>query len=100
MELDTLVIALRNAYAVSPVDHGTLGCSIDLRAAEDPWRIQDVRIFGRPPSCTMAARHVSIDYELKKAAAGALVDGTARLPSLFEPIHVANAICASGEDVG
>jgi hypothetical protein len=100
LELDTLVIALRNAYGVSPVYQGALGCSIDPRVAEDPWRIQDVRIFGMPPSCTMAARHVNIDYELKKAAAGILVDGTVRLPSLFELKRVANAICASGEEVG
>lgn len=100
VELESLVVALRNAYAVSAVYHGAPGCSIDPRPGDDPWRIQDVRVFGMPISCSMAARQVSIDYELKKAAAGIPVEGTKLLPSMFELKREADALCSRTSDSG
>jgi hypothetical protein len=100
IKLESLVSALRNAYMVSTVYHGAPGCSIDPRPGDDPWRIQDVRVFGMPVSCSMAARHVSLDYELKKAAAGIPIGGTKLLPSIFELKREADALCGrtSGSD--
>ena len=84
LHLDDVAVALRNAYQVSAAYQGVLGCTIDPWAgAEDPWRIQRVTVFGMPPTVRMAARHVLVDFELKKVSAGLLllVQG---VPSLHE----------------
>jgi hypothetical protein len=84
LHVDDLAVALRNAYQVSAAYQGVLGCTIDPWAgAEDPWRIQQVTVFGMPPSVRMAARHVFIDFELKKVSAGLLLLARG-VPSLHE----------------
>jgi hypothetical protein len=71
IELDDLALALRSAYRVSETYNDAPGVSIDPRRGEsEPWSVQDVRVFGLPDDCAMAARFVALDYELKKAAAG------------------------------
>jgi hypothetical protein len=84
IELDALAVSLRNAFGTSDEYEGVLGCTIDPRAGDDPWRIQDVRVFGMPHDCSMAARHVSVDYELKKVSAGLSGKGAPILASLFD----------------
>jgi hypothetical protein len=86
--IDDLAIALRSAFQAGPRYQEPIGCSIDPReGADDPWRIQAASIFGMEPS-EMAARHVAIDYELKKASLGltvlkpgmpSLMDGAGRI---------------------
>lgn len=81
--LADLVVALRNAYQVSPDYQGTPGCTIDpWPGSQDPWHIQQVRVFGMP-KVTMAARHIAIDLELKKVSAGILSLGE-KVPSLYQ----------------
>jgi len=71
--IDDVAIALRSAYRAGPQYQEPIGCSIDPReGADDPWRMQAATIFGMEPS-EMAARHVAIDYELKKASLGLTV---------------------------
>jgi hypothetical protein len=92
IHLDDLVVALRNAFQVSPAYQGVLGCTIDpWSESKDPWRVQQVKVFGMPASVAMAARHVAIDYELKKVSAGILaLEG---VPSLWEMTHLASPLC-------
>jgi len=85
---------------VGSVERGAPGCSIDPRPGEDPWSIQDVTVFGIPPRSSMAARFVSLDYELKKAGAGITMDGTKLLPSLFDLKRDAQALCTRAPDAG
>jgi len=76
LHLDDLLVALRNAYQVSSEYQGEPGCTIDpMHEQEDPWRLQRVEVFGMPGTgstggALMAARHVAIDYHLKKVSAG------------------------------
>jgi hypothetical protein len=94
LHVDDLAIALRSAYRTGPEYQEAPGCSIDPReGAEDPWQMQKVRVFGMPFSCPMALRHVSVDYELKKASLGLTVL-KAGLPSLFETGSDPISICA------
>jgi hypothetical protein len=84
LHLDNVVVALRKAYQVSDAYQGVLGCTIDPWAGtEDPWRIQRVTVFGMPPTVHMAARHVLVDFELKKVSAGLLLLAQG-VPSLHE----------------
>ena len=97
LELETLVIALRNAFQVSPAYEGVLGCTIDpWVGSKDPWRIQEVKVFGMPATVTMAARHVAIDYELKKVSAGLL--SVAGVPSQWEMTRLASPLCEGSAD--
>lgn len=97
VDLESLVIALRNAYQVSPAYQGVLGCTIDPSVgAEDPWRIQQVKVLGMPATVTMAARHVAIDYELKKVSAGIL--SFAGVPSQWEMTRSASPLCEGPMD--
>lgn len=81
IHVDDLMVALRSAWPASSAHEAwePVGCTIDPRAgAEDPWAIQDVRVFGQPCvaetaaliSSRMAQRHVLLDYEMKRAGAG------------------------------
>jgi len=73
VHIDDLVIALRSAFKAGPRYQEPIGCSIDPREGEaDPWQMQKVSTFGMEDS-RMAARHVAIDYELKKASLGLTV---------------------------
>jgi len=83
IEVDDLVVALRNVEQVSPEYEGTPGCTIDPIPGSDPWREQEVHVFGMPASAPMGARHVAIDYEMKKISAG-LFSVHPSVPSLFE----------------
>lgn len=92
VDLETLVIALRNAFQVSPSYQGVIGCSIDPWAgSKDPWRIQQVRVFSMPAT-KMAYRHVSIDFELKKVSSGVLSLGEG-IPSLYQMTRSASPLC-------
>lgn len=84
IDLDSLVVALRNGFDAGEAYHGDPGCSIDPIPGDDPFRVQKVSIFGVPNDCTMAARHVALDYELKRAGAGIQGEDGQLLPSLFE----------------
>jgi hypothetical protein len=98
LHLEDLVISLRNAYQVSPAYQGTLGCSIDARVgAVQPWRIQAVSVFGMPATTMMAARHVTLDYELKKVSAGLVALGEG-MPSLYELARAATPLCEGALD--
>jgi hypothetical protein len=68
---------------VSPEYEGAPGCTIDPIPGTDPWREQAVHVFGMPASAHMGARHVAIDYEMKKISAG-LLPVHPSVPSLFE----------------
>lgn len=93
MELDDLAIALRSAYHAGPQYQEPIGCTIDPReGADDPWTMQKARSFGIEPSA-MAARHVAVDYEMKKASLG-LIALKPGMPSLIE-YEDAVADCAS-----
>jgi len=71
--VDDLAIALRSAFHAGSAYQEPIGCTIDPReGAEDPWTMQVARTFGIEPSA-MAARHVAIDYEMKKASLGLVV---------------------------
>jgi hypothetical protein len=83
IEFDAFVVALRNAYGAGDAYQGDPGCSVDPIPGEDPFRIQKVSVFGMP-DCTMAARDVSLDYELKRAGAGIQGEDGKLLPSAFE----------------
>jgi hypothetical protein len=93
IHLDDLVVALRNAYQVSPAYRGTLGCTIDpMVGSTDPWRMQEVQVFGMPATAPMGARHVALDYELKKVSAGLLSIGK-DIPGIFEMMRSARPLC-------
>ncbi len=70
LDLENLTIALRNAFGVSRDYSGAIGCTIDPRPGPDPWKTQDVKVFGGPRGSRMAALDVQIDYELKRVGAG------------------------------
>jgi hypothetical protein len=94
IHLDDLAIAFRHAYQVSAVYSAPPGCSIDLMTdTEDPWRIQKTVVLGMPAYTTMAARHIAIDYELKRVSAGIVLleDG---MPSLYDLIKSKFPLCA------
>jgi len=94
LHIDDLAIALRSAYRTGPEYQEAPGCSIDPReGAEDPWQMQKVRVFGMPFTCPMALRHVTVDYELKKASIGLTVL-KAGVPALFETASDPIAACA------
>jgi len=95
IETDCLVVALRNAYKVSPVYNGAPGCTINPRPGDDPWTIQRVRVFGMPANCRMAARHVALDYELKKIGAAVIKEPEIR--SAFEILRT-SAVCEERQD--
>jgi hypothetical protein len=100
LELDDLLVTLRNAYAVAPEYHGAIGCTIDpTPGVSDPWRVQIAKVFGMPDTAPMGARHVAIDYELKKIAAG-LFPLEPRMPSVFEAARSAAAPCQAGHEKG
>jgi hypothetical protein len=85
LDLDDWLVALRNAsYAAGPDYDGVPGCTIDPSpGAADPWRIQEAKVFGMPRTAPMGARHVAIDYEMKKLAAG-LLAVSPRVQSVYE----------------
>jgi hypothetical protein len=94
LHLDDLAVAFRNAYQVGPAYQGVPGCTIDpWPGTSDPWRIQMVQVFGMPAVAPMAARHVALDYELKRVSSGlvALGDG---ITSLYELTRSAIPPCA------
>jgi hypothetical protein len=97
IELEVLVIALRNAFAVGNEYKGDPGCSIDPIPGEDPFRVQKVRVIGVPKDCVMAARHVRLDYELKRAGAGIPEPDGKILPSAFELADSDGPCVASGD---
>jgi len=71
--IDDMAVTLRSAFRAGPQYQEPIGCTIDPReGADDPWTLQAARTFGIEPS-TMAARHVAIDYEMKKASLGLVV---------------------------
>jgi hypothetical protein len=83
ISLEDLIVALSNAYQM-PSYQGMLGCTIDpWSGSQDPWRIQQLRIFGMPATVAMATRHVAIDFALKKASTGIVSLGNG-VPSLYE----------------
>jgi len=84
IDFDSFAVALRNAHGAGDAYHGDPGCSIDPIPGDDPFRVQKVSVFGVPNDCTMAARHVALDYELKRAGAGIQGEDGKLLPSLFE----------------
>lgn len=84
IEMDAFVVALRNAFGAGSDYQGDPGCSIDPIPGEDPFRIQKVSVFGVPKDCVMAARHVALDYELKRVGAGIQGEDGKILPSAFE----------------
>lgn len=96
MEVDDLVVALRNAQQVGPEYDGAPGCTIDPIPGSDPWRVQAVKVFGMPASAPMGARHVAIDYEMKKIAAGLFTVPSA--PSLFDGGRSGGPCRAVGSD--
>jgi hypothetical protein len=99
IHLDDVSIAIRNAYQVSAAYQGAPGCTIDpWPEAQDPWRIQMVKILGMPPSA-MADRHVSLDYELKRVSAGLSAPGNG-ITSLYEMARMAAPPCAEGAKAG
>jgi hypothetical protein len=70
LQLDDLVVALRNAYQVEDFQ-GVLGVTIDpTPGAADPWLVQSAKILGMPHTTRMGARQLAIDYELKRVSAG------------------------------
>jgi hypothetical protein len=94
LHIDDLAVALRSAYQTGPEYGEAPGCSIDPReGAADPWSMQKVRVLGMPFSCPMALRHVSVDYELKKASLGLTVLKPG-LPALFQSMSDPIAACA------
>lgn len=95
--LDDVVVVLRNAYQVSAVYQGVLGCTIDpWTGSKDPWRIQQVKVFGMPATAMMAARQVATDYELKKIGAGILpLDG---ISSQWEMMRSTSPLCEGPAD--
>lgn len=92
---DCFVVALRNAYKVSAQYQGAPGCTIDPIPGNDPWTIQEVKVLGMPADCPMAARHVALDYELKKV--GASVVKVPGIRSTFELLQSA-AVCDSARE--
>lgn len=93
LSVDDLAIALRSAFKVSPSYQDAPGCSIDpWLGAQDPWRIQRVRVLGMPASA-MAARHVAVDYALKQASAG-LISLEPEFPSLYAMARSSTTPCA------
>jgi hypothetical protein len=93
LHLDDLVVALRHAYQVDAAYQGVPGCTIDpWVGANDPWRIQRVVVTGMPPHVPMAARHVAIDYALKKVSAG-IMALTHDVTSLYALHRAANPLC-------
>ena len=103
LELDDLLVALRNAYEVSEDYAGTPGCTIDPDPqAKDPWRIQIGKVFGMPNTARMGGRHLAVDYELKRVAAG-----LTRLPqkgievrSVFELALADKPVCETSDGPG
>jgi hypothetical protein len=94
LHLDDLAVALRNAYQVSSTYAGAPGCTIDpWPGGQDPWQIQAVQVFGMPASTAMAARHVALDYELKRVSAGIVSLGD-RVPSLYDLSRSTEPPCA------
>lgn len=83
IEVDDVVVALRNAEQIGPEYEGVPGCTIDPIPGADPWREQSVRVFGMPASAPMGVRHVAIDYEMKRISAG-LVTVHSSVPSIFD----------------
>lgn len=97
LHLEDLVVALRNAYQVNAAYHGVPGCTIDpWTGADDPWRIQRVAVSGMP-RVGMSARHVAIDYALKKVSAGIVALGNG-VPSLYALRRAADPLCAGPHD--
>lgn len=98
LDLESLVVALRNAYRVSPAYQGAPGCTIDPWTGEgDPWAIQRVTVTGMPPRLAMAARHVALDYELKKVSAGIVALGHG-VTSLYELRRDTAPLCAAQQE--
>jgi hypothetical protein len=99
LHIDDVAVALRNAYQdqLNNTYQGVIGCTIDpLVGAQDPWRIQKVQVFGMPPTATMAARHITIDYELKKVSAGLL--SFAGVLSQWEMTRAASPLCEGSSE--
>lgn len=93
LDVSDLAVALRHAYRTGAEYNGDPGCTIDPReGADDPFRIQVVKVFAIPRNCPMAARFVTLDYELKKVSSGILaVDSEVR--SLFDLRRTASGLC-------
>ncbi|MCX6630244.1 MAG: hypothetical protein NTW28_21710, partial [Candidatus Solibacter sp.] len=97
MELDDLLVALRNAFRVSAEYQEPIGCTIDpIPGARDPWEIQSVRVLGMPFGAPMGDRHVEIDYELKRVGAG-LKNLGPTVTSLYEMTRAESIPCQGGE---
>lgn len=95
IDVDDLVVGLRNAEQVGPEYVGAPGCTIDPIPGADPWREQLVHVFGMPASAPMGARHVAIDYEMKQISAG-LFPLHPSVPSLFDS-GPSSSPCRAGE---
>lgn len=91
--IDDMAVTLRSAFHAGPAYQEPIGCTIDPRAGEDdPWTMQVAKTFGVEPSA-MAARHIAIDYEMKKASLG-LIALKPGMPSVMDGSDVI-ADCSS-----
>jgi hypothetical protein len=80
-----------------PGYQGVIGVSIDpWPNAKDPWRLQKVKVMGIPPTVAMAARHVTLDYQLKKVVAGLVT--LPDLPSLYDLTRSTTPLCEGARD--
>lgn len=72
LELDDLLVAARNAFQSGGPEYltGPPGCTIDPKPGPDPWTVQVAKVLGMPATAPMGERHLQIDYDMKKAAAG------------------------------
>lgn len=97
IELDDLLVALRNAYQVSGYE-GAAGVTIDPKPdVPDPWRIQQARVLGMPATAPMGVRQLNYDYDLKRVSAGLmkLNQQSIEVRGVFERIRASNSPCAA-----
>jgi hypothetical protein len=95
LELDSLVVALRNAFGAGAAYQGVLGCTIDPIPGADPFRVQKVEVFGMEHTCLSANRFVSLDYELKRAGSGIRNPGEPKI--LPSSIELSDEVAACGD---
>ena len=98
IELDDLLVALRNAYQAGKEFEGTPGVTIDpMPDVPDPWRVQLARVLGMPPTAPMGIRQLKYDYDLKRVSAGLLhlPQKTADIQGTFELARSQSTPCNS-----